>query len=72
MTNEFVKIRKETLRKVKEGLGEMLAILRSERAPIQCSECQFWAGSCGKGRVNRTASSEACEIFQPRGGFKHE
>lgn len=31
-----------------------------------CGGCLFWSGSCSKGRLNRVAADEACEIFEPR------
>ena len=28
-----------------------------------CGDCRFWCGRCTKGKLNRIASSEACELF---------
>jgi hypothetical protein len=35
-----------------------------------CSNCKFWVGRCLKGRKTVIASSQACELFEPKGsGF---
>ena len=31
----------------------------------ECSECRVWCGRCLKEKLNRTASSDACEMFDP-------
>ena len=42
-----------------------------ERGHI-CSECGHWAGHCRKGKLNRIAQTDACELFEYRdnGGEK--
>lgn len=55
---------RELLTSMETSLNDCKQILKGEN---QCSTCRFWSGSCQKGRVNRTASSEVCELFEPRG-----
>lgn len=33
---------------------------------MQCSECKSWAGTCLQGKMNKTADSSICELFEPR------
>jgi hypothetical protein len=32
----------------------------------RCFDCRFWVGRCLKGRVSVIASSQACELFEPK------
>jgi hypothetical protein len=32
----------------------------------RCLDCRFWVGRCLKGRVSVIASSQACELFEPK------
>ena len=32
-------------------------------AKLTCGDCRFWVGRCRRGKLNRIASSEACELF---------
>jgi len=36
---------------------------------LKCYDCQFWIGRCLKGKVNRIAVCEACELFKPKDSF---
>ena len=38
--------------------------------PVICASCRFWAGICLKGKINRLANSEKCEMFEPRRKLK--
>jgi len=31
-----------------------------------CGNCKFWRGRCDRGKINRVASSRACESFKRR------
>lgn len=31
----------------------------------ECSECRVWCGRCLKGKLNRVARSDPCELFDP-------
>lgn len=62
---KIAKIR-EILDSMEKELRDVKAILRGERAGIECSTCKFWSGSCQKNRINKTASDEACNLFEPR------
>jgi hypothetical protein len=32
----------------------------------RCLDCRFWVGRCLKGQKNVIATSEACELFEPK------
>jgi hypothetical protein len=34
--------------------------------PNSCVLCKFWLGACKKGHVNKIASSDKCDEFEPR------
>jgi hypothetical protein len=37
---------------------------------MKCYDCQFWVGRCLKGKLNRIAISESCELFKPKKGVE--
>ena len=37
----------------------------------KCCDCRFWIGRCLKGKLNRIAWSQACELFMSKNDSDH-